>query len=197
MIMRAPDKKARRTPIWKVALIPVLLIGLVWNVTRGTDVVPVLAAIAEPTESDVSKSNRVLSVTEVLQELQETRLAEKSRSPLQLTRIIEFDPFSRVGELAKKYGITDTPAHTVDIPIPISDIAPSPATPTDPVESAPATYVVTNPVKAVLNGPHGAVALIDSRIVRVGDYLEPNVRIVAIQSDAVVVELTNQAEDAL
>lgn len=195
--MRTPEN-ATRTPIWKVALIPVLLIGLIWNVTRDTDDVAVVAASAEPTTSDASESNRVLTVADVLQELRETRLAEKSRSPLQLTRIIEFDPFSRVGELAKKNsGIANIPTPTADIATPTVTIPPPRATPTDPVESALATYVATNPVKAVLNGPHGAVALIDSRIVRVGDYLEPNVRIVAIQSDAVVVELTDQAEDPM
>ena len=48
-----------------------------------------------------------------------------------------------------------------------------------------------NPVRAVTIGRNGAAALVDSRIVRVGDELEAGIRVVAIERNAIVVEMVD------
>lgn len=187
--MSSPEGR-KPTPAWKIALIPVLLIGLVWNLMRDTDTVPEVVAGDQPGARVASGPDRVPSVQDVLVQLERTRQAEQARSTLPLEKVLKHDPFALSGRLAEQSGLTSV----------VESVASSsPRMPGKPqtTASAPRTRVLKNVVKALLNGPRGPAALVDSRIVRVGDFLEPDVRVVAIQADAIVVELTGRVSKAM
>lgn len=172
-------KNDKPTAAWKIALVPLLLIGLVWNVTRSSEDIPPVAAGDRSIVPDTATESPsdVLSVADVLRELERTRQADEARPALSLEEIVRHDPFAMVGELASRAGLSTASVAIAD------------GLRTADPEVAAETRTLTTPVKAVLNGPNGAVALVDSRIVRVGDFLEPHMRVVAIESDAIVVEL--------
>lgn len=177
---------SQSTPVWKLALIPVLLIGLIWNLTRSHDDgdVPPLAAqtSSEQPSNESGDSPSEVSVEVVLQQLRETRNAETFRVAMTLEDMEQHDPFSSGGELAQLTGESSSSDSAVGSFGNGND------------SGLEATRTLTAPVQAVMHGPRGAVALVDSRFVRVGDFLEPDVRVVAIESNAIVVELARNTD---
>lgn len=173
------SKPSGQTDKRKMALIPVLAAFLIWNLTSSDD----NSRQGSASES-VSRTAQTLTEAEAmiaqLKKNQE-RAEQKNWPHFELNDVLEFDPFSLAGTLAERSGVQ--PAEQL---VAAADTAASnPSADSPPTEPDPKE----NPVRAVAIGRHGAAALVDSRIVRVGDEVEEGIRIVAIERNAIVVEM--------
>ena len=163
----------------KIALIPVLAGFLIWNLTSAGG-----NAHGDAAVDFVEQSEQTLTEAEgLIRQLRQSqdRASQKNWPQFNLNDVVKFDPFSLAGTLAERSGVLAAEqllaAQTeTGLDLSVDTVVKEP----DPSE---------NPVRAVTIGRNGAAALIDSRIVRVGDELEEGIRIVAIERNAIVVEM--------
>ena len=164
------------TPKWKIALIPILAATLIWNLsgsgTGSSNASPEFAA--EDTNASVSSgAARLDSLVESLPPWPQ----------FSLEQLVKHDPFALNGELKS---LTSKLNPTV-----ASELDEGSIQPTGGARMTLDELSKKNPVTAVIDGPRGRAAIIDSRIVRVGDVLEDGIRVVGIQKSGVIVEITN------
>lgn len=129
---------------YKAALVPVLAIVLGFVLLGGSD---------EQTTA-VDGGDRDQSATKVSQLAGPTADAAK----LNLDRLVEFDPFQRRGPLTDLYA----PPRTVSVTSQQNPQSP------DQAEMAAPT-LLTESLEAILKTADGWTAIVDSRIVRIGD----------------------------
>jgi len=161
----------------KIALIPILAGMLIWNLTGTSNDRGSVSG-----DVTVSAEQKLTEAESLIRQLERNRqhVSQKNWPALELGDIVDFDPFSLVGTLAERSGV-----------IPDADVLAAQATTADgDVSDTPEPEEPgANPVRAVAIGKNGAAALVDSRIVRVGDELEAGIRVVAIERNAIVVEV--------
>jgi hypothetical protein len=100
-----------------------------------------------------------------------------------LAEALGFDPFA----------VPDSMREPVEEPVELKEIATA-QPPSDETLAAPAPsldHLQSLKVSAVVRGPRGVAALIGSDTFRVGDLIEPGVRVVEIQSDRVLLRVEN------
>ena len=164
----------------KIALIPILVGVLIWNLSgSGND------RSSVSVDATASSEQKLTEAESLIRQLERNRqnVSEKNWPAFELGDIIEFDPFSLVGTLAERSGVISDAerlaAQSATAAGASGDENPEPKEPDE------------NPVRAVAIGRNGAAALIDSRIVRVGDELEAGIRVVAIERNAIIVEMVD------
>ncbi len=172
-----PDSAKPATPIWKIALVPVLAIVLAWNLLIPSKQ-PLDAAATEQTASEVaaSETSDEIVPTKPMKVLQQDQRAWPTISA---DTIAEFDPFALSGELAQR-SIATLPVIASAAPVTDADAAQK----QQQIKEA----VARLNVQGIFKGSNGPAALVDSRIVRIGDEIEPGLRIVQITASGIVVE---------
>jgi hypothetical protein len=167
-----PDKR-------KMALIPILVGVLIWNLSGSGD-----DRSSVGVDTPESSEQKLTEAESLIRQLQGNRqnVSQKNWPAFELGDIVDFDPFSLTGTLAERSGII--PEAELAAQSATANGASGIATP-KPIEPG------ANPVRAVTIGRNGAAALVDSRIVRVGDELEAGIRVVAIERNAIVVEMVD------
>ena len=174
-----PKAASLTTDKRKMALIPILVGILIWNLSGSGD-----HAGSGATADSATQSAQTLTETDGLSRQlrsNQNRALLKNWPPFELEDMVKFDPFSLTGALAERSGLQDAEQLLASQPKAESKI--SPGTPDENPDSS------QNPVRAVTIGQNGAAALVDSRIMRVGDQLEDGIRIVAIERNAIIVEM--------
>ena len=164
----------------KMALIPVLVGVLIWNLTGSGDERGSMSV-----DASVSSEQKLTEAESLIRQLERNRqnVSQKNWPALELSDIIHFDPFSLAGTLAERSGVVS------DAELLAAQTESADGEPVD--EKSEPKEPNENPVRAVAIGKNGAAALIDSRIVRVGDELEAGIRVVAIERNAIVVEMVD------
>tara|TARA_R110002072_G_scaffold243821_2_gene403072 strand:- start:49542 stop:50078 length:537 start_codon:yes stop_codon:yes gene_type:complete len=174
-----PKAASLTTDKRKVALIPVLVGILIWNLTSSSD-----KAGSGAADNSATLSEQTLTEADgLIRQLRSSqdRTQRKNWPQFELEDMVKFDPFSVSGALAERSGFQAAEQLIASQPEAESHLSPDAADEkADPIE---------NPVRAVTIGRNGAAALIDSRIMRVGDQLEEGIRIVAIERNAIIVEM--------
>lgn len=162
--------------VWKLALIPALA-GILFKVTRpaSTDVDPTTAATAA---HDAQASSPVVA------EKKTPEMPEFS-----LTDALRFDPFASLSLPEKPAPAIPLeseakPESTPPAAAPASPPVPAP----DPIAERASTLKQLK-VSAVFPSSKGAMAIIDSKAVRAGDWLSPGVRVVEIRDHDVVLRV--------
>ncbi len=171
----SPSITRPTTPAWKIALVPILAIVLVWNLaspsTRTLD-----ATIAEPSDpEDATIKTTGPHLAAAPFELPQPQL--KTWPTLDADTIAGFDPFALSGALAQR-SIVVAPTHRVK-----EHVAESEAT-REKTQLEEAARQLN--VQGIFKGSSGVAALVDSRIVRIGDEIEPGLRIVQITPTGIV-----------
>lgn len=164
----------------KMALVPVLAGVLIWNLTGSGD-----DRGSVSVDASASSAQKLTEAESLIRQLERNRqnVSQKNWPALELSDIIHFDPFSLAGTLAERSGVVS------DAELLATQQASADGESVD--ESSESKEPNENPVRAVAIGKNGAAALIDSRIVRVGDELEAGIRVVAIERNAIVVEMVD------
>lgn len=176
-----PKAASLTTDKRKIALIPILTGILIWNLSGSGD-----QADSGATDNSATQSVEMLTEADGLSRQlrsNQNRALLKNWPQFELEDMVKFDPFALSGALAERSGLQDAERLLASQPEATSKI--SPDTPDETPDS------MKNPVRAVAIGQHGAAALIDSRIVRVGDQLEEGIRVVAIERNAIIVEMVD------
>jgi hypothetical protein len=186
--MAPTSKPAKPTPPWKIAMIPLLGLGLLF--------------VLWPSSSEPSADSAAATVTPEASAPAVTAsppVQEKASAPansglpkkwpvMELASILQHDPFAQPTALDKvAAGV---------VPSSSSDPEQPPAE-AEPVESPEhqkrvAEWLVAlkqKQVSAVFVSPRGASALVDSKVVREGDVLEEGIRVVAISAAGIVVRI--------
>lgn len=173
----SPNSAPKATPAWKIALVPVLAIVLVWNLASPSKQ-PLDAATDEQTASDVvAPETSAEVVTATL--LKQRHLQQPDWPTVDARTIAEFDPFALSGELAER-SIATPPVVEAAEPVAAAEAAQK----QQQIEEA----IARLNVQGIFKGSNGPAALVDSRIVRIGDEIEPGLRIVEITASGIVVE---------
>ncbi|HVJ87917.1 MAG TPA: general secretion pathway protein GspB [Caulifigura sp.] len=164
------------TPAWKLGLIPVLA-GVLFKVTRtsGTDVDAVPEAVARQVEAASQKDTPARPPT---------MLPEFS-----LQDALAFDPFERLALPAKPVVEELLPEIVEAVTPPPAPLPPAAATPVVNVLEQRAATLKQLKVSAVFPSAKGAMAIIDSKTVRAGDWLSPGVRVVEIRESDVILRV--------
>ncbi len=164
------------TPAWKLGLIPVLAVVL-FKVTRpsGNEVDVVPEAVARQVENAPQKEAPARPPT-VLPEFS-------------LDDALVFNPFESVALPARPV-VEEVVPEVAETVAPPPDPLPPPATApvVNPLEQRAATLKQLK-VSAVFPSPKGAMAIIDSKTVRAGDWLSPGVRVVEIRESDVILRV--------
>lgn len=198
---RRPEKPL--TARWKIAAIPVLSLILLWTLThRPTDSGPDAPADTEMTEADSAQPAPAASTeltadagspASATPENQQVAIPPEPRidrnwAVTSLHDVTAFDPFTLRGALEERAALAPPTAPA------IADASPEPPAAADASVSAPQPeYDVSQyRLQAVFNSPRGPAAIVDSRIVRIGDELEPGLRIVRITPSGLIVEPADQ-----
>jgi hypothetical protein len=134
------------------------------------------ATSAPPKLTEVKESLDESSQPKSLAEKHEQERRSRTWPKRNLAQIAQHDPFSLTGELRAR----STKAIVAQFAQGVSP------------ETANERPTLKNPVQAIIHGPKGAAAIVENRIVRVGDFVEPGVRVVAIEHNAIVVQIVNQ-----
>lgn len=164
-----PPALARR---WKPLAIPPLAITLgflLWGPERA------------PSDGGVSiPSPPVAAVSANSSESGAPQPQQRPWPTVDLEQLVRFSPFDELPSLARR-----------DLPTTPPGEPPAPVLP-DAAEEQPGTasWLPPSKVDAVYQSPRGIVAVIDSRVVRPGDWLEGGGRVVSISVSGVLVELT-------
>ena len=109
--------------------------------------------------------------------------ARRARPEVQLEQLVRFSPF----DIPRALQPAPPPQSAAPVVNASGDESTGGAQAQE--ESARATaLLLPGAVQAVYQGPHGAAALIDSRIFQLGDRLESGGRIVDISADGVLIE---------
>ncbi len=171
-----PTATRRATPAWKIALIPILTIVLLWNLSTG-DEEPLGAATVAETADETGSTNS-LDSSPAPSELQPAPFDTKPWPAVDSETIAEFDPFALSGELEQRSTVPSAP----ELPQPVAAI--------DEKQSEQRIQEALShlQLQGIFNGKNGPAALIDSRIVRVGDEIKPGLRVVQITASGIVVE---------
>jgi hypothetical protein len=159
---------------WKIAIIPVLVGVLAWRLfgSSGLDEPSKVKQLAEVEDlSGDSKEPKSL-----LQQLKEERRS-RTWPKRDLAEIAQHDPFALTGEL--KQLSTEV----------IALVQNNPTTEAPLVAEEP---TLKSPVQAIIHGPNGAAAIVENKIVRVGDFVDGGFQVVAIESNAIVVQAVQQ-----
>ncbi len=169
---------ATPTPRWKIALIPLLAATLVWNLSTSN-------GSHGGSEAEESAANTDSGPGDFSAERGHPPVEKAQPWPeFPLERIVARDPFAMSGELLAR--TEDSAAQVVA------------TTSTDDFNQPEKTrgsleeLSASNPVTAVIDGPLGRAAIVDSKVVHIGDVLEDRFRIVDILKSGIVVELTDQ-----
>lgn len=163
----------------KIALIPILVGILLWNLSGSGEDVKTADRVVENSEKTLTEAESLIQQLKKSKE----QASQKNWPAFDLDEVVEFDPFSLVGTLAERSGLETNADLLKEESVADSESSAEAAESSDdPIE---------NPLRAVAIGKNGAAALIDSRIVRVGDELEDGIRIVAIEQNAIVVEMVD------
>lgn len=174
------SKESAKTDKRKMALIPVLAGVLIWNLTGSDDDRSSISV-----DASASSAQKLTEAESLIRQLERNRqnVSQKNWPAFELSDIIDFDPFSLTGTLAERSGVVSDAELLAAQTATADGVAGD-----DKIESKEPDV---NPVRAVAIGKNGAAALIDSRIVRVGDELEAGIRVVAIERNAIVVEMVD------
>lgn len=160
--------------MWKLGLIPVL-VAVLFKVTRPSSDV----ASTEPAATAIQAE----AATPALTSKQAPAMPE-----LSLADALSFDPFARLS-LPEKPAPEVPPEPESKAPAP--PVAATPAVPpVNPLVEKAATLKQLK-VSAVFPSSKGAMAIIDSKTVRAGDWLSPGVRVVEIRDHDVLLRVEN------
>ena len=172
----ASKTASRPTPAWKIALIPILTIVLVWNLSTG-DKKPLEAATVADTADKAVVTNS-LDSSPALSEPQPAQFATKPWPAVNSETIAEFDPFALSGELEQRSTVPAAPEESQAVT----------SIDEDQTEQQIQEALSHLQLQGIFKGRNGAAALIDSRIVRIGDEIKPGLRVVQITASGIVVE---------
>jgi hypothetical protein len=172
----ASKAASRPTPAWKIALIPILTIVLVWNLSTG-DKESLDAATVVETADEADVANSLGSVPES-PDVGLPRFDTKPWPVVDSESIAEFDPFALSGALEQRSTV------------PASAESPQPVAAIDEKQSEQRLQEALSQLQlqGVFNGGNGPAALIGKRIVRIGDEIKPGLRVVQITASGIVVE---------
>ncbi len=182
-----------RTPAWKIALIPLLTIVLVWNLSAGDQKPLEATTAAENTAAENTAAEK--TAAEKTAETVSTASLDSAREEpgrnfrhfdanpwpaVDSAKIAEFDPFALDGELAQRSIL------------PSAVEKPLAAAIDEDLTAQQIEETLSNlQLQGILNGSNGPAALVNSRIVRIGDEIQPGLRVVEITSAGIVVEPVN------
>ena len=177
-----------RAPAWKIALIPLLTIVLVWNLSPGDQEPLEAATAAEKTaaENTAAENTAEAASTASLDSVREEpgrnfrHFDTKPWPAVDSQSIAEFDPFALAGELAQR----STLPSAVEKPL-------AAAIDEDLTAQQIEETLSNLQLQGILNGSNGPAALVNSRIVRIGDEIKPGLRVVEITSAGIVMEPAN------
>jgi hypothetical protein len=167
----------QQIPAWKVALIPGLVVVLVIVLLPKSEEEPLSVAVAQASSpSEPKKLNR-----SALPPLPTVELAEA----------LEYDPFQLPESLQALVqlpaDIADADQDAADAQIRERELA---------AHQTRMEGLRQLKVSLVLRTSQGTAAVVNSQVVRVGDELQPGIRVVKIENDSVTVRLERVAEAA-
>ena len=165
-----------RTPVWKLALIPILATILIWTLSSSADE-PLDSVAAAETTADPNSAD-LLGSPPAQREFRNSGPASRPWPAVDHRTIAEFDPFTLTGELEQR----STLPPAAQEPHEVAALA------EDHNEQQITKALSEVQLQGIFNGQQGPVALVDSRMVRIGDEIKPGLRVVEITSDGIVVE---------
>ncbi len=171
------SKAARRpAPAWKIALIPLLTMVLVWSLATG-DKDSLDAATVAATADEAGVTNLLGSVPES-PDVSLPGFDTKTWPAVDSESIADFDPFALSGALEQRSTVPPAP----ESPHPVAAI--------DAKQSEQRIQEALSQLQlqGIFNGKNGPAALVDSRIVCIGDEIKPGLRVVQITASGIVVE---------
>ena len=164
------------TPAWKIAVIPLLTIVFRWSLSTGDEESLEVATVAETSVEVESASS--LDSSLALSELHREQFDVKPWPAIASETIAEFDPFSLSGELEQRSTVTPVPEKSQAVA----------SIDEDQTEQQIQDSLSNLQLQGIFNGRNGPAALIDSRIVRIGDEINPGLRVVQITASGIIVE---------
>ncbi|HVJ67777.1 MAG TPA: hypothetical protein VM510_07335 [Caulifigura sp.] len=162
-------------PAWKLALIPIL-VAVLFKVTRSSS--------SDVERAETTAATQAETAAAPVAEKHAPAMPERS-----LADALRFDPFSALALPEKP--APETPVEPELAPVetaPPVIAAEPPAPKVDPLAEKAATLKQLK-VSAVFPSAKGAMAIIDSKTVRAGDWLSPGVRVVEIRDHDVLLRV--------